>query len=621
MQSANKMCVALLFGGMSSEHEVSCVSVGNFVRNIDRSKYEVLTVGITKEGRWLYTEATAEQMADGSWEELPGNMACVISPDRADHGMILFTPDGRVEKMHLDVVIPVLHGLWGEDGTVQGLLELAGIAYVGCGVLASSVCMDKAVANALFEANGVPHTKWVAANRWEIEKDLEGVCAGVEQKLGWPVFVKPANAGSSVGISKVSNQEELKAAIALALENDRKVVFEAFVDGQEVECAVIGSDPAVATRPGEILAGAEFYTYDDKYKNGVSQTVIPAHLPEAKLDEVKTYAAMAYTALNCEGLARCDFFVEKNTGRVLINEINTFPGFTAISMYPISLRWHWKGRKSSMDNRPIGVFDSGLGGLTGVRELRKRLPHEDIIYFGDTGRVPYGSRSPETILQYARQDVAFLLSKNVKCIMAACGTVSSTYPAAEAAQLPVPYLGVVDAAAREAAFVTHNRRIGVIGTAATIRSRSYEKLLRQLVPGVEITARPCPLFVPLVEAGYVDHSEAGKQQITKLVIAQYLTEVREAGVDTLILGCTHYPLLKSMIGEFMGPGVTLVDPAMTAAHHLERMLAERGLRASHESGQAHFYVSDVPDSFVQTADLFLGEYKGGPVEQIAIDKY
>ena len=334
MQSANKMCVALLFGGMSSEHEVSCVSVGNFVRNIDRSKYEVLTVGITKEGRWLYTEATAEQMADGSWEELPGNMPCVISPDRADHGMILFTPDGRVEKMHLDVVIPVLHGLWGEDGTVQGLLELAGIAYVGCGVLASSVCMDKAVANALFEANGVPHTKWVAANRWEIEKDLEGVCAGVEEKLGWPVFVKPANAGSSVGISKVSSQEELKAAIALALENDRKVVFEAFVDGQEVECAVIGSDPAVATRPGEILAGAEFYTYDDTYKNGVSQTVIPAHLPEAKLDEVKTYAAMAYTALNCEGLARCDFFVEHGTGRVLINEINTFPGFTSISMYP-----------------------------------------------------------------------------------------------------------------------------------------------------------------------------------------------------------------------------------------------------------------------------------------------
>ena len=333
MQS-EKMCVALLFGGMSSEHEVSRVSVGNFVNNIDREKYEVLTVGITKEGRWLYTEATAAQMADGSWEELAGNMPCVISPDRADHGMILFTPEGHVEKLHIDVVIPVLHGLWGEDGTVQGLLELAGIPYVGCGVLASAVCMDKAVANALFEANGVPHTKWLAANRWEIESDLEGVCEGVEKKLGWPVFVKPANAGSSVGISKVNSRDELKKAIDLALENDRKVVFEAFVDGQEVECAVIGSDPAVATRPGEILAGAEFYTYDDKYKNGVSQVVIPANLPEEKLDEVKTYAAMAYTALGCEGLARCDFFVEHGTGRVLINEINTLPGFTPISMYP-----------------------------------------------------------------------------------------------------------------------------------------------------------------------------------------------------------------------------------------------------------------------------------------------
>ena len=334
MQSEDKMCVVVLFGGMSSEHEVSCVSASTVVSNLDRARYEVMTIGITKEGRWLYTEATPAQMADGSWEELTANMPCVISPDRADHGMILFTPAGQVEKVHVDVVIPVLHGLWGEDGTVQGLMELAGIPYVGCGVLASAVCMDKAVANALFDINGIPHTKWVAANRWEIESDLEGICDGVIAKLGWPVFVKPANAGSSVGITKAMDRAQLKDAIHLALENDRKVVFEAFVDGQEVECAVIGSDPAVSTRPGEILAGAEFYTYDDKYKNGVSQTVIPAHLPEEKLDEVKTYAAMAYTALNCEGLARCDFFVEKGTGRVLINEINTLPGFTSISMYP-----------------------------------------------------------------------------------------------------------------------------------------------------------------------------------------------------------------------------------------------------------------------------------------------
>ena len=262
-----------------------------------------------------------------------------------------------------------------------------------------------------------------------------------------------------------------------------------------------------------------------------------------------------------------------------------------------------------MDNRPIGVFDSGLGGLTGVRELRKRLPHEEIIYFGDTGRVPYGSRSPETILQYTRQDVAFLLSKDVKCIMAACGTVSSTYPAAEAARLPVPYLGVVDAAAREAAFSTRNRRIGVIGTAATIRSRSYEKLLRQLVPGVEITARACPLFVPLVEAGYVDHSEESRQQVTKLVIAQYLTEVRDAGVDTLILGCTHYPLLRSTLREIMGDKVNLVNPAYETARELKELLEEKGLSNDRQDFPAdsryQFYVSDAANKFQRFANTIL----------------
>lgn len=330
----DKMCVVVLFGGMSSEHEVSCVSAGTFITNIDRAKYEVLAVGITKAGRWLYTEATAAQMADGSWEELAGNMPCVLSPDRTDHGMFLFTPGGQVERVHVDVVIPALHGLWGEDGTVQGLLELAGIPYVGCGVLASAVCMDKGVACALFEQYGIPHTPWMAATRYELQQGLDDVCAAAERKLGWPIFVKPANAGSSVGVTKAAGMSQLKDAIRLALENDSKVVFEAAVDGQEVECAVIGSEPAASTRPGEILAGADFYTYDDKYINGVSQTVIPARLSEEKLDEVKAMAAKAYTALGCEGLARCDFFVERGTGRVLINEINTFPGFTSISMYP-----------------------------------------------------------------------------------------------------------------------------------------------------------------------------------------------------------------------------------------------------------------------------------------------
>ena len=188
MQSENKLCVVLLFGGMSSEHEVSRVSVGNFVNNIDRTKYEVLAVGITKEGRWLYTEATAAQMADGSWEELAGNMPCILSPDRADHGMVLFTPEGHVEKLHVDVVIPVLHGLWGEDGTVQGLLELAGIPYVGCGVLASAACMDKAVANALFEFKYYDFLN--AASEKEFDnfkekiKSLEVYDTGVKMKYG-----------------------------------------------------------------------------------------------------------------------------------------------------------------------------------------------------------------------------------------------------------------------------------------------------------------------------------------------------------------------------------------------------------------------------------------------------
>ena len=258
-----------------------------------------------------------------------------------------------------------------------------------------------------------------------------------------------------------------------------------------------------------------------------------------------------------------------------------------------------------MDNRPIGVFDSGLGGLTGVRELRRRLPHENIVYFGDTGRVPYGSRSPETILQYARQDIAFLLSKDVKCIMAACGTVSSTYPAAEAARLPVPYLGVVDAAAREAAFSTRNRRIGVIGTAATIRSRSYEALLRRLVPGVEITARPCPLFVPLVEAGYVDHSAPDKQEITKLVIAQYLTEIRDAGVDTLILGCTHYPFIRRAIAKNFGRPVTIIDGSQGTARQLRRQLQARGwLPRRTRPGTVVFQNSD-PEKIALSKTLFL----------------
>ncbi|MBQ7859713.1 MAG: D-alanine--D-alanine ligase [Faecalibacterium sp.] len=336
MQANNSTApaVALLFGGQSSEHEVSRVSAGTFADNIDPSRYQLIKIGITKDGRWLCTAATTAQMADGSWEVLADNIPCVISCSRADHGMILFHTDGQVEKRRLDVVIPALHGLWGEDGTVQGLLELAGIPYVGCGVLASAACMDKAVANALFEANGIPHCRWASYTRFDLDRRLNPICRDLEDTLGYPMFVKPANAGSSVGVSRATDIYTLRTAIEMALREDDKLVFEAAVNGQEVECAVLGNEVALATLPGEIVAGDAFYTYDDKYKNGVSQTLIPAQLPEAKLAEVRTLAAKAYTALGCEGLSRCDFFVEKGTGRVLINEINTFPGFTPISMWP-----------------------------------------------------------------------------------------------------------------------------------------------------------------------------------------------------------------------------------------------------------------------------------------------
>ncbi|WP_455502123.1 D-alanine--D-alanine ligase family protein [Gemmiger sp.] len=340
MNNSSKLRVALFFGGVSSEHEVSCVSASAWLRALGQEpcadKYEVFPVGITKDGRWLACHPTPEAMADGSWEQ--GDCTpCVLSPDRGSHGIWLLK-DGKAELIRIDICAPVMHGKNGEDGTIQGLFEMARIPYVGCGVLGSAVCMDKAVANALMDAAGVPHCKWVAATRADLELNGPVVLDGVAAKLGYPIFVKPANAGSSVGISKVTDRAALAKAVDVALREDDKVVFEEFIDAQEVECAAIGNpdDPAtvMTTRPGEILAGAEFYTYDDKYKNGVSQTVIPAHLSVEKLDEVRAEARKAYLALNCAGLSRCDFFVERGTGRVLCNELNTLPGFTPISMYP-----------------------------------------------------------------------------------------------------------------------------------------------------------------------------------------------------------------------------------------------------------------------------------------------
>lgn len=269
-----------------------------------------------------------------------------------------------------------------------------------------------------------------------------------------------------------------------------------------------------------------------------------------------------------------------------------------------------------MDNRPIGVFDSGLGGLTAVRELKKVLPQEDIVYFGDTGRVPYGGRSPKIILEYAKQDIAFLLSKNVKCIMAACGTVSSILPQELAQSLRVPFLGVVESTAKAAATATKNGHIGVIGTAATIRSQSYAQQLRKQLENCIISARACPMFVPLVENGYLGKGNP----ITTAIAKEYLQEMARQDIDTLILGCTHYPLIADIIGDVVGTKVTLIDPGRETAHRLREILQQKGLLGQN-TGNTEYFVSDSVDSFRTISNRFLGEYAGGSVHQIDIDQF
>ncbi len=270
-----------------------------------------------------------------------------------------------------------------------------------------------------------------------------------------------------------------------------------------------------------------------------------------------------------------------------------------------------------MKNAPIGVFDSGLGGLTAVREFKNVLPNENIIYFGDTGRVPYGTRSNSTIKHYARQDSKFLLKNNVKMIIAACGTVSSV-AANLKYDLPVPYTGVVSPTCFAAAEKTKNKKVGVIGTSATINSHSYRDLLKEFDNEIETFEQDCPLFVPLVENGFIDKND----DIVKLVVERYMTEIKRAGVDTVILGCTHYPIIKEAIKDFMGDGVQLIDSGKETAIYAAKILKENNLLSDRkEKGKCDFYVSDTPDGFENIANVFLGENVNRKVEQINIELY
>lgn len=271
-----------------------------------------------------------------------------------------------------------------------------------------------------------------------------------------------------------------------------------------------------------------------------------------------------------------------------------------------------------MDQRPIGVFDSGLGGLTTVRELMRLLPGEDLVYFGDTGRVPYGSRSADTIIKYARQDVAFLRTFDLKAIVIACGTVSTTAMVVLAAENAIPVLGVVAPAVAEAAAATVNGKVGLIGTQATIRTGAYERCLAALRPKAEVTALPCPLFVPLVENGRFRPGDS----VVETVVAEYLAPLKGAGVDTLVLGCTHYPLLTDVIRAYMGPDVTLVNSGAACARQAAKLLEETGaLSGRPEGGVRRYFVSDSVDGFSDLASIFLGEDVHGGVEQIEITRY
>ena len=271
-----------------------------------------------------------------------------------------------------------------------------------------------------------------------------------------------------------------------------------------------------------------------------------------------------------------------------------------------------------MDKRPIGVFDSGLGGLTAVRELRRLLPGEDIVYFGDTGRVPYGSRSKDTIIKYARQDAAFLNTFDPKAMVVACGTVSANALDVLQRESSVPVLGVVEPAAAAAARESKNGRIGLIGTDASIRSQAYERALSALRPGARVFPMACPLLVPLVENGRFRPDDA----VARLVVEEYLSPLRQAGVDTLVLGCTHYPLLREVIAAFMGDGVTLVDAGAACARQVSRLLTEQNaLNRSGSGGTCRYFVSDTADGFAPLASLFLGEDVTENVEQVDIGEY
>ena len=329
----NKISVCILFGGISPEHEVSLRSAESVLNNLDKEKYDIFPVGITRQGEWiLYGGTDYSALPSGAWLQCETNRPATISPVRGQ-GLLIFEESGVVSQK-IEVVFPVLHGENGEDGSVQGLLQLAGIPCVGPAVASSATCMDKTLTKLVCDNAAIPQAAWELVTAESLETRLEKVLARIEERFTYPVFVKPAGTGSSVGVAKAKDRAALETALKNAAKFDRKILVEEFIHGREVEVAVLGNDSPVASICGEIEAGAEFYDYEAKYISDCSTLHIPARIDEITAEKVRELAIRAYKALGCRGLSRVDFFVTFEGSNIVFNEINTLPGFTSISMYP-----------------------------------------------------------------------------------------------------------------------------------------------------------------------------------------------------------------------------------------------------------------------------------------------
>jgi len=330
MTPNKRLRVGVIFGGRSGEHEVSLASAASVIRALDPEKYEAVPIGITKDGRWLVGTGAQKMLP----EVLKSGERVLLPPDPTSAALMPIVPSAEHPAVAVDVIFPVLHGTFGEDGTVQGLLELAGLPYVGAGVLASAVGMDKDVQKRLFAEAKLPIVPFIAVRRSEWERERAKVIALVRKKFRFPVFVKPATLGSSVGMTRVKSPHELSAAIDLAAEFALKILVERCVTAREIEVSVLGNDDVRASIPGEILPHREFYDYRAKYLEQGTQLLIPAPLTKKQVATFQDYAVRVFKAIDGTGMARCDFFLEKKTGKIFVNELNTIPGFTSISMYP-----------------------------------------------------------------------------------------------------------------------------------------------------------------------------------------------------------------------------------------------------------------------------------------------